>query len=194
MKNLDCDKWIIVMKNENISLLINKTWILTNTFKDKRIFRDKWVYKIKKERRDEILRYKARWIIRDFEQVENLNYTKTFVSMIKSMSYKVMYVIVVVNDWKIEQMNVKIVFLYEKIHENVYVMQSTNFEQSINQVCKLNKALYDLKQSSRVWFEVLTKFLLSFDYTSLDAKSNVFIKNQTLIIIYVDDLIMTKLD
>jgi hypothetical protein len=67
MKNLDCHKWIIVMKNENISLLINKTWTLINIFKNKRILRDKWVYKIKKEKRDEILRYKARWVIRDFE-------------------------------------------------------------------------------------------------------------------------------
>jgi hypothetical protein len=47
-------------------------------------------------------------------------------------------------------MNVKIVFLYDKIHENVFVVQFTNFEQRINQICKLNKALYDLKQFSKV--------------------------------------------
>jgi hypothetical protein len=41
---------------------------------------------------------------------------------------------------------------------------------------------------------VLIKFLLSLNYISLNAENNVFIKNQTLIIIYVDDLIMTKLD
>jgi hypothetical protein len=31
------------------------------------------------------------------------------------MSYKTMYVIIAVNDWKIEQMNIKILFLYDKI-------------------------------------------------------------------------------
>jgi hypothetical protein len=76
------------MKNENKSFLINKTWKLINSFRDRRVFRDKWVYKIKKEEHDEILRYKARWMIRDFKQIEELNYTKIFVSMIKSMSYK----------------------------------------------------------------------------------------------------------
>jgi hypothetical protein len=50
-----------------------------------------------KKRHDEILRYKTRWMIRDFESIEKLNYTKTFVSMIKLMSYKTMYVIIVVN-------------------------------------------------------------------------------------------------
>ncbi len=138
------------MKNENNFLLANKTWSLTNALKDKRMLRDKWVYKIKRNERDEILRYKTRWIVRDFEQIEELNYTKIFASMIKSMSYKIMYVIAAVNDWKIEQMNVKTIFLYEKIEKDVYVVQLIDFEQDVNQICKLNKTLYDLKQSSRV--------------------------------------------
>jgi hypothetical protein len=100
-------------------------------------------------------------MIQEFEQIEKLNYTKTFVSMIKSMNYKTMYVIIVVKDWKIEQMNVKTIFLYDKILENVYVVQLTNFEKNVNQVCKLNKALYDLKQSLRIWFETLIKKFFS---------------------------------
>jgi hypothetical protein len=44
----------------------------------------------------------------------------------------------------------QIVFLYDKIHENVFVVQLTKFEQRINQICKLNKALYELKQFSRI--------------------------------------------
>jgi hypothetical protein len=158
MNDSNREKWIKIMKNENNFLLINKIWTLINSFKDRRILRDKWIYKIKKEEHDEILCHKTRWMIREFEQIERLNYTKTFVSMIKSMNYKIMYVIIVVNDWKIEQMNVKTIFLYDKILEDVYVVQFTNFEQIINQICKLNKVLYDLKQSSRIWFETLIKF------------------------------------
>jgi hypothetical protein len=41
---------------------------------------------------------------------------------------------------------------------------------------------------------MLIKFLLSLNYILLNAKNNVFIKNQTLIIIYVKNLIMTKFD
>jgi hypothetical protein len=116
------------MKNENKSFLINETWKLINFFKNRWIFRDKWVYKIKREKHDEILRYKTRWMIRDFKQIEKLNYTKIFVSMIKSMNHKIMYVIIAINDWKIEQMNVKTIFLYDKILEDVYVVQFTSFE------------------------------------------------------------------
>jgi hypothetical protein len=192
MNDSSNDEWQKVMKNENNFFLINEIWILIDSFKDRRIFRDKWVYKIKRERQNEILRYKTRWVIREFEQIEEFDYTKTFFSMIKSMSYKTMYVIIVVNDWKFEQMNVKIVFLYDKIHENVFVVQFTNFEKKINQVCKLNKALYDLKQFSRIWFETLIKFLFFFDYVFLNVEFNVFMKNDIMIVIYVNDLIFTK--
>ncbi len=86
------------MKNENKFLLINEIWNLTNFFKNISVLRDKWIYKIKKEKHDEILRYKTRWVIRDFKQIEKLNYIKTFISMIKLINYKTMYVIIVVNE------------------------------------------------------------------------------------------------
>ncbi len=89
-------------------------------------------------------------------------------------------------------MNVKIAFLYDKIHENVFVVQLTRFEQKINQICKLNKALYELKQFSKVWFETLIKFLFSLNYVSLDVEFNVFMKNDIMIVIYVNDLILTE--
>ncbi len=73
-------------------------------------------------------------------------------------------------------------------------MQLTNFEQRINQICKLNKALYDLKQFSKVWFETLIKFFFSFNYVSLNVEFNVFMKNDIMIVIFVNDLIFTKFD
>jgi hypothetical protein len=188
------DEWLKIMKNENKFLLTNEIWTLTNLLKDRRVLRDKWVYKIKREEHDEILRHKTRWVIRDFEQIEKLDYTKTFVSMIKSMSYKTMYVIIAVNDWEIEQMNVKTTFLYDKIHENVFVVQLTRFEEEINKIYKLNKIVYDFKQFSRVWFETLIKFLFFLDYVSLNVEFNVFMKDDIMIVIYVNDLIFTKFD
>jgi hypothetical protein len=89
-------------------------------------------------------------------------------------------------------MNVKMTFLYDKILEDVYVVQFTNFEKKINQVCKLNKVLYDLKQSSRIWFETLIKFFFFLNYVSFDVEFNVFMKNDIMIIIYENDLIFTR--
>jgi hypothetical protein len=51
-------------------------------------------------------------------------------------------------------MNVVIAFLYELLDEDVYVIQSHMFEFGENEddilVCKLKRALYDLKQTSKM--------------------------------------------
>jgi hypothetical protein len=49
MNDLSRDKWLKIMKNENKSFLINESWKMINFFKDRRVFRDKWIYKIKKK-------------------------------------------------------------------------------------------------------------------------------------------------
>jgi recombinational DNA repair ATPase RecF len=67
MNDSNRKKWIKIIKNENIFLLINEIWTLINSFKNRRIFCDKWIYKIKRKKHDEILRYKTRWMIREFE-------------------------------------------------------------------------------------------------------------------------------
>ncbi len=45
-----------------------------------------------------------------------------------------------------------------------------------------------------MWFETLINFFFSFDYVSLNVEFNVFIKNDIMIVIYVNDLIFTKFD
>jgi hypothetical protein len=46
MNDSSRDEWLKIMKNENKSLLINEIWTLINFSKDRRVLRDKWVYKI----------------------------------------------------------------------------------------------------------------------------------------------------
>ncbi len=53
---------------------------------------------------------------------------------------------------QIRHMNVVIVFLYEVLDEDVYIDQSHMFEFERNEdlVCKLKRALYELKQVSKI--------------------------------------------
>ena len=61
-----------------------------------------------------------------------------------------MFDIAAIRDLHIEQMNVVIVFLYEFLNELIYVKQSHDFVIDFDLICRLRKALYDLKQASRV--------------------------------------------
>ena len=110
------------------------------------------MYKYKRGLNSEILQHKSKWVVRGFKQQEGLNYYKTFASVIKPISYKLLFAIAAANDLEIEQMDVKTAFLYSNIDTEIYVEQPKGIKAigELHKVCKLNKALYSLKQLPRV--------------------------------------------
>nr|GFB91594.1 hypothetical protein [Tanacetum cinerariifolium] len=64
-------------------------------------------------------------------------------------------------NFKVYQMNVKSAFLNGKLKEEVYVKQPHDFESSEfpDYVCKLDKALYELKQAPRAWMTKEPQFV-----------------------------------
>nr|GEV41060.1 hypothetical protein [Tanacetum cinerariifolium] len=65
------------------------------------------------------------------------------------------------------QMDVKTSFFNGNLREDVYVRQPDGFVDldNPNHVYKLKKALYGLKQAPRTWYDMLSSFLLSQDFS-----------------------------
>ncbi|GKA12200.1 retrovirus-related pol polyprotein from transposon TNT 1-94 [Tanacetum coccineum] len=65
-----------------------------------------------------------------------------------------------------------------------------------NHVYKLKKALYGLKQAPRAWYDLLSKFLLSQEFSKGTVDPTLFIRRQgkdlLLVQIYVDDIIFAS--
>ena len=59
--------------------------------------------------------------MRSFEQIKGVDYFETFTSVVKPISYKVLFAIVIVRDLEIEQMDVKTAFLYGCMDITIYV-------------------------------------------------------------------------
>nr|GFC04611.1 hypothetical protein [Tanacetum cinerariifolium] len=76
------------------------------------------------------------------------------------------------------QMDVKTAFLNGNLREEVYVSQPDRFVDSDNpnHVYKLKKALYGLKQASRAWYDMLSSFLLSQDFSKGSVDPTLFIR------------------
>ena len=69
-------------------------------------------------------------------------------------------------DFKLYQINFKSIFFNGIIKKVVYVEQPSGFEDPkfFYHIFKLNKALYNLKQDPRAWYERLSKFLIENDF------------------------------
>lgn len=87
-------------------------------------------------------------------------------------------------------MDVKTAFLYGLVEEIIYVAQPTGYSNGSARVCKLRKALYGLKQLPRIWYKTLAKFLHELGFRPLNADLSVFAKEDMIIAIYVDDLLI----
>nr|GEY32495.1 hypothetical protein [Tanacetum cinerariifolium] len=92
-------------------------------------------------------------------------------------------------------MYVKTAFLNGNLREEVYVSQPDGFvdPDNPNHMYKLKKALYGLKQAPHAWYDMLSSFLISQDFSKGSVDPTLFIcrnGNELLLVqIYVDDII-----
>ena len=70
------------MKDEMNSLIANNTWELVDLHKGKKALHNKWVYRIKEEA-DGSKQYKARLVVKGFQQKYGIDYTDVFSPVVK---------------------------------------------------------------------------------------------------------------
>ncbi len=101
-----------------------------------------------------------------------------------------------IRELQIRHMNVVTAFLYELLDEDVYVIQPHmfEFERDEDLVCKLKRALYDLKQASKMWYDIIHKFLIDLDFKRSNSDHAVFTKDDIFLVMYVDDLLLFGLN
>lgn len=83
-------------------------------------------------------------------------------------------------------------YLNGKLDEEIYMQQPEHYCDGTTWVWKLNKALYRLKQSGRVWNQELNSSFLSRGYTRRLSDQCVYLKRNgadiTIVAVHVDDM------
>ena len=156
-----------------------------------RILSSRMVYKIKKDLKGQILKFKARWCARGFEQSYGVNFHDTYASVVKSMSYKALFAIIAKHDLEAEQMDIVTAFLNALLKEVIYIEPPEGYEEP--EYCwRLHRALYGLKQSPREWYDTLSSWLTEQGFIRLESDHSVFVNRRTKLVvpIYVDDLLI----
>nr|GEU94793.1 hypothetical protein [Tanacetum cinerariifolium] len=129
------------------------------------------------------------------DKVMGIDFEESFASVARLDAIQIFLAYAVHKNMVVYQMDVKITFLNGNLREEVYVTQPDGFvdQDNPNHVYKLKKALYGLKQAPHAWYDMLSSFLLSRDFSKGSVDPTLFIRrngNDLLMVqIYVDDII-----
>jgi hypothetical protein len=187
-------KWILAIEDEFSSIMENKTWTVVPLPPGRKAIKCKWVLDYKPGHRGVDPRYKARLVACGYSQLYGVDYLATYSPVVKHYSIRVVLGIVAAFDLEMIQLDVKTAFLYGKLIENIYMRQPEGYvlPGREEEVCKLKKPLYGLKQASNCWNLEFNTFLLKFGFKRAKSDSCVYFRitsdgEYTILIIYVDD-------
>ncbi|GFX43548.1 retrovirus-related Pol polyprotein from transposon TNT 1-94 [Trichonephila clavipes] len=147
--------WKLAMKNELDSLYKHKVWeIVQKPAKSKLIKTTKWVYCLKQDDAGKNIKYKARLVATDFNQIKNIDYSESYSPVVNIESFRLLIALAAKLNLNVNFFDVKTAYLYGDLEETVYVLPPPGYEKLIgdDKVCKLKKSIYGLPQSGRNWY------------------------------------------
>lgn len=190
------ENWREAVHVEIDALEERETWTVVALPPGKRALGCKWVFTLKFRADGTLERYKAQLVVLGNNQTEGIDYEETLAPVCKMESVRTFLQLAVARDWEVHQMDVHNAFLHGDLEEEVYIKLPPGFKTTDkNQVCRLHKSLYGLRQAPRCWFAKLTTALKAYGFVqSLNDYSLFIYENGSTrlhILIYVDDLLIT---
>ncbi|GKF40584.1 retrovirus-related pol polyprotein from transposon TNT 1-94, partial [Tanacetum coccineum] len=114
-----------------------------------------------------ILKNKACLVARGYNQEEGIDFEESFAPVARLDAIRIFLAYAAHMNMIVYQMDVKTTFLNDILCEEVYVSQPDGFvdQDNPNHVYNLKKALYGLNQAPHAWYDLLSKFLLSQEFS-----------------------------
>jgi hypothetical protein len=195
----DAERWKEAMDDEITSLHENDTYEVVPLPAGKQVVGGRWVFAVKATPGG-VERYKARYVAQGFSQQEGRDYFETFAPTAKMTSVRMLMQIAADFDLTLHQLDVRTAYLNAPLDCEIYMNQPKGYEleepagSKVRMVCRLQKSLYGLKQSGRMWNLVLHNFLKEkgFIQSPHDPCTYVYSKDNdiAIVIVWVDDMLV----
>ena len=160
----------------------------------------KWVFVRKRNEKNEVMRYKARLVAQGFSQRPGIDYEETYSPVMDAITFRFLMSLAANQNLEMRLMDVVTAYLYGSLDTDIYMRIPEGFKmpESLSskpkELCaiKLQRSLYGLKQSGRMWYNRLSEHLTKEGYVNNPICPCVFIKKTSsgfvIIAVYVDDL------
>nr|GEV82774.1 retrovirus-related Pol polyprotein from transposon TNT 1-94 [Tanacetum cinerariifolium] len=160
------DCWFQAMQDEIHEFDQLQVWKLVPQLDYVMIIALKWIYKVKLDEYDDVLKNKARLVAKGYRQEEGIDLVESFAPVARIEDIRIFIANAASKNMTIYQMDVKTTFLNGELKEEVYVSQPEGFVDPYHSthVYCLKKALYGLKQASRACLQTTALSLTRFPY------------------------------
>ncbi|GJZ19476.1 retrovirus-related pol polyprotein from transposon TNT 1-94 [Tanacetum coccineum] len=173
--------WIKAMQEELNEFECLGVWDLVPRLDKVMVITLKWIYKVKLDELGGILKNKAQLVARGCCQEEGIEFQESFALVARLEAIRIFLAFSAHMNMVVYQMDAKTAFLNGNPREEVYVSQLDGFvdTDNPNHVYKLKKALYGLKQAPRAWYEMLSSFQISQDFSIGSVDPTLFIRRES---------------
>ncbi|CAI7889857.1 unnamed protein product [Closterium sp. NIES-53] len=117
------EKWREAMDKELKALQERNTWKIVpiGVAQNKTILTGKWVFRVKTKADGTIDKFKARWVVRGFDQEHGRDFTETFAPVSRHTSLWILLAVAAMKKKKLRQIDVANAFLYAPVDAKIYV-------------------------------------------------------------------------
>ncbi|GJU08863.1 retrovirus-related pol polyprotein from transposon TNT 1-94 [Tanacetum coccineum] len=162
-------RWIEAMQEELHEFERLEVWELIQCPDKVMVITLKWIYKVKLDEMGGIIKNKARLVARGYCQEERIDFEESFALVARLDAIRIFLAYAAHMNMIVYQMDVKTAFCAKK---------------------------FMLKQAPRAWYDLLSKFLLSQEFSKGTVDLTLFMRRQgkdiLLVQIYVDDIIFAS--
>lgn len=116
--------------------------------------------------------FKSRLVVKGNDQKGGIDYLETFSPVVRTTTITVVLGVATAKNWSITS-----AFLHRDLHEDIYMKQPVDFVDPAKptHVCKLDKAIYGLKQAPQTWFDKFSTFLLEYGFSWIKVDPSMFL-------------------
>ncbi|KAE8892458.1 hypothetical protein PF003_g23677 [Phytophthora fragariae] len=132
----DQGEWKKAIASELESLIANKTWKLVPKPAHQRPIGCRWVFVVKRDENGQIVRYKARLVVKGYSQRHGIDYEETYSPVAYLKFARTMLAKSTADRMETEQCEVNTAFLYRKLEEVIYM----ELPESLRKLLELAKA------------------------------------------------------
>lgn len=184
--------WQSAMKEELAKMDKYNVWDLVPRSSASRLLKARWVYTRKTDGETGLpSAYKARWVAKGYAQRAGIDYNELYAAVAHKDSVRVFLSLVNHYNYECDQVDIVAAFLNGDLEEEIYLEPPEGSDIPANQVLKLRKSLYGLKQSPRCFNKALDDWLRQQGFKATLADPCIYRRvrrdNILMLSIHVDD-------